>query len=449
MIVALQFILSISILVILHEFGHFLPARIFGMRVEKFYLFFDPYFALFKYKPKNSETEWGIGWLPLGGYVKISGMVDESMDKEQLAQEPKPWEFRSKPAWQRLIVMLGGVTVNFILGFFLLGMCLWIYDSRLLPNENAIYGIYTSDSGKLIGLKDGDKVLKYGDKKIKYLDIGRGSITKALLLGESNNITILRNNESLTITVPKDSIAKLGTKPYNSYPLYASRFPFVVREVKKDSPADKAGFLENDSLVALNGKPLQFFNDYLTTFQNNKKDTFNIEVIRSGTPVFLAVSPDTTLGQIGLAPFSDQRYFNYDTVHYFFGHAMVKGFDDGISFLSDQIAFFGKLIKGDLSFKENVGGFISISNMFPSSWNWEAFWKMTAILSLILGFMNLLPIPALDGGHVVFLLAEMVMRRPVNQKVLEVSQMVGFFILMSLLLYVNGKEVYELIIGKL
>lgn len=437
LIMALQLILSLSILVTLHELGHFWPAKKFGMRVEKFYLFFDAWFSV--YKVKKGETEYGIGWLPLGGYVKISGMVDESMDKEQLAQEPQPWEFRSKPAWQRLIVMLGGVTVNFILGFFLLSMGLFIWGKLYLPVENAKYGLMPSKLGEEMGLKPGDQVLQIGDQKLERFNAG--IIANKMLFDKQYDLVIRRNGQEMNLTVADSSVLKLPSQ--NRVPLYMPRTPFVIGRLLEGRPAAKSKqFEEKDSLVSINGKEVSFFDEFVDEIGQYKDETVAIGLYRNGVKKEVQVKTDS-MGKLGIAPFEPALFFDYKRQKYGFFESIPAGINTGVSFLGDQITAFGQMFTGRIKATESLGGFISIAKLFPTEWNWEHFWRMTAILSLILGFMNLLPIPALDGGHVMFLLYEMIARKPVSQKTLEVAQLIGFVLLISLLLFANGNDIYK------
>lgn len=439
-IMGMQLLLSLSILVTLHEFGHYWTAKKFGMRVEKFYLFFDAGFSL--YKKKIGETEYGIGWLPLGGYVKISGMIDESMDRETMAQPPQPWEFRSKPAWQRLIVMVGGVTVNFLLGIFLFAMLSWIYGDKYLPTENAVHGIAASDLAKEMGLQDGDKVLAIGDEPFDKFN--SGLVTGKMLLDKVFELSIERDGEKMTLIVPDSTVVKLTKYSKKKIRLFEPRIPFVAGVVVEGSPAEAAGFQKKDSIVACNETPTPFFNDFLALVSQEKDKDVKIDYYRNG--VLQSTTLHTTEeGKIGLGPYAPNYFFELDTIHYGFFEsypvAVVKSYD----FLANQIKAFGQMFTNRIKAKDSLGGFISIGQMFPPYWDWEYFWRMTAILSLILGFMNLLPIPALDGGHVLFLLFEIVARRPVNEKVLEYAQLVGIILLISLLLFANGLDIYGLI----
>ncbi len=439
LIIILQFILSLSILVTLHEFGHFLPAKWFGMRVEKFYLFFNPWFSL--YKTQRGETEWGVGWLPLGGYVKIAGMIDESMDTEQMNQPPQDWEFRSKPAWQRLIVMLGGVTVNFILGFFIFAMLLWIYGDTFLPMENAKYGIAVDEVGAELGLQNGDVILQVGDKP--YDKLSAGPLISEIVINLASDIKVRRNGEEITVTVPDSTASQLASRAKKAQ-ILAPRVPMVAGAVKKGMPAAEAGIKEGDSIIACNSIPTPYFDIFQKEVQRHKEEEITITLIREGNedPLNISVKPNEN-GIVGIAPYGPDRYFEMEQVRYSFFAAIPVGTYRAWDFLVTNVRAMGQMLTGTGRVKasESLGGFVSIAKLFDSQWNWQRFWQMTAILSLILGFMNLLPIPALDGGHAMFLLIEMVMRRPVPQKVMEYAQIVGFVILIALLVYANGMDI--------
>ena len=444
LIVILQFILSLSILVTLHEFGHFLPARWFGMRVEKFYLFFNPWFSI--YKVQRGETEWGLGWLPLGGYVKIAGMIDESMDTEAMNQPPQEWEFRSKPAWQRLVVMLGGVTVNFILGFFIMSMLLWIYGEKYLPTQNLTNGIAISQIGQEMGLKNGDKLLAIGDKEMP--NFNPRFLLKEIVINMATKIKVQRDGKDTIIVVP-DSVANKLASNKNQQLFCAPRVPVVVAEISKKSPADSAKIQKGDSIIACNGIPTQYFDEFQQEVVRHKSEKISITLIREGKPVNVDLVT-TDKGMVGIAPYGAERYYTYETKKYSLLAAIPAGIANGWDFLITNIKALGQMVTGSgrVNASESLGGFYSIAKLFPTEWIWERFWYMTAILSLILGFMNLLPIPALDGGHAVFLLIEIVMRRPVPQKVMEYAQVVGFVLLIGLLLFANGMDLIRYIRGE-
>lgn len=429
-----QLILSLSILVVLHELGHFIPAKLFKARVEKFYLFFDPWFSLFK--KKKGDTEYGIGWLPLGGYVKISGMVDESMDREQMAKPPQPWEFRSKPAWQRLIIMIGGVTVNLILGFLIYAMMLWHWGESYLPTKNLTYGIAVDSLAQSIGLRDGDMVLSVNHQPVENFK----AIPAEIILREATSIQVERAGKPLDIKIPtgfvREMIKKKGT-------LMEVRIPFTVDSVLPKSPAEKAGIRKGDKTLTVNGQPASYFHEFKKALQPYKNKTIPIQVLRDGDTLklFPQVSENGTLGMFPANPVKD---FKFATREYTFFEAIPAGFSKCISTLVKyvqqlRLIFVSKEVKAN----ESLGGFMSIGNLFPGYWDWSSFWEMTALLSIILAFMNILPIPALDGGHVLFLLYEIITGRKPSEKFLEYAQIIGMVILFSLLIYANGLDVWR------
>ena len=438
LLIIAQFLLSLSMLVLLHELGHFLPAKWFKTRVDKFYLFFDPWFSLFKFK--KGETEYGIGWIPLGGYVKIAGMIDESNDKEFLNTEPQPWEFRSKPTWQRLIIMLGGVIVNFVLGFFIFAMLLFFYGKQYLPNQNVPYGIAVLDSvGIKMGFKSGDVLQKIGDTPLENFE--ENTIRKKLLLDDASTVTVLRDRQSVTLTPAKELI---GTLARRKEPLFSVRIPMVVDTFLPNSPAVKAGIMKNDSIVMVNNDSIRFRDQVVERCIANKNKTIPVVVMRQNQPVTLNVALDSN-GQMGAVPKPLRRYCGFKCKKYSFLASFPVGISEGINVLTTQIKAFGSMSssKGHLKFSESIGGLGSIASLFPSTWVWEDFWRITALLSIILGFMNLLPIPALDGGHVVFLLWEMVTGRKPNDKFMEYAQTFGVILLITLMLYANGLDVFK------
>lgn len=437
-IMGMQLLMSLSILVTLHELGHLLPAKWFGMRVEKFYLFFNPRFELFK--RQIGETEYGIGWLPLGGYVKIAGMMDESLDKEASKNPPQEWEFRSKPAWQRLIVMIGGVTINFILGIFLLAMLAWQYGDEYLPTEELDYGISTSSLAQEMGFQDGDLVLAIGERELKEFNPGR--VSAAMLLDEEYQVKLRRAGEELILNVPDSSVLKIPRHNKKEGLLYNMRIPFVIGKVLDDSPAATAKLQEGDSIVAINGTPTHYFMEFKRTIKPYKDSSVIVSYYRDGVlqKTEVGTSENAT---IGVAPYGPDRYFEFKRKRYSLAESFPLAWTRSIQFMRDQIKGFGQMFTGRLKASENLGGMVSIGKMFPPYWDWEHFWRMTAILSLVLGFMNLLPIPALDGGHVVFLMYEMIARRPVSDRVLEVAQVVGLILVLGLILFANGNDIYQ------
>lgn len=430
-IIVSQFILSLSILIVLHEMGHFLAAKLFGMRVEKFYLFFNPGFSLFKIK--KGETEYGLGWLPLGGYVKISGMIDESMDKEQMKQPPQPWEFRSKPAWQRLIVMIGGVTVNLILGVVIYACVVYVYGEQYLPAKNAKYGIVADSTAMELGLQSGDKILTLDNHEIDNFN----QISLKLILDDVSTIQIERDGKNMELTVPEG----LKDKMVNSKGMITPRIPFVVAQFSKESVGKEAGLKKRDKIVGINDSTIMFFDQFKATLQNYKGDAILVNVIRDGKEERIKVTVPET-GLLGIAPLGDfeELGFEMNTIEYGFLASIPRGMEKAYETLNNYVKQIKLLFVLDKGY-EKLGGFITIAKIFPSEWEWEFFWNITAFLSLVLALMNILPIPALDGGHVMFLLYEMISGKKPSEKVMEWSTYVGIAILLTLMLFVNGNDV--------
>jgi regulator of sigma E protease len=426
----IQLLLSLSILIVLHELGHFIPAKIFKTRVEKFFLFFDVKFALFK--RKFGDTVYGIGWLPLGGYVKISGMIDESMDKEQMAQTPKPWEFRTKPAWQRLIIMLGGVTVNLILGFLIYIMILFVWGKNTLPNSAMPLGMGVSPLAKEIGFEKGDQILTVDGNPLEVaLDIN-----KMLLIRSVQEVEVERSNRrKVTLSIPEN----IGDRMFSSgqmgilYP----RFPAEIDSVLTDKNAYSAGFVAGDKIIAADNVIIEDWGE-LRDFNSNKSNqSVQYVVERNQTRDTLNLILDAE-GKMGVFP---RNSIKISQIELSLGQSIVEGFSYGYWTLYDYVAQFKYVFtkKG----ASQLGGFGAIGSLFPDSWDWRAFWASTAFISIILAFMNLLPIPALDGGHVMFLLYEMISGRKPNDKFMEYAQMVGFFLLLALVIYANGNDLFR------
>jgi regulator of sigma E protease len=433
-----QFVLSLSILIILHELGHFLPAKWFKTRVEKFYLFFDPWFSLVK--KKVGETEYGIGWLPLGGYVKISGMIDESMDKEQMKGPPQPWEFRSKPAWQRLVIMLGGVTVNFILGFLLFGMVLFVWGSEYLPTSNIPNGYYVDSLAMEMGLRDGDNILQIGDKSFDRYDIG--TFKKEVVINDAKEIKVKRDGNVINLPIDEKFVGKLSSYEYKDAILFLPRTPTIIKNLAKNAPAEKAGLRPGDQLIAINDQETPFYDQFFRIAQQNKGTELTLRYIRDGGEEEVRLTSNEK-GMIGFEAKNYLDLFDTEVQEYALGQAIPAGFVKGYDFLASQIKAFGKMFRGKIKATESLGGFGTISNLFPKVWSWEVFWHVTAVLSLILGFMNLLPIPALDGGHVMFLVYEVVTGRKVSDKFMEYATIVGFALVIGLVLFANGLDVFR------
>ena len=425
-----QFILSLSILIVLHEFGHFLPAKLFKTKVEKFYLFFDYKFSLFK--KKIGDTVYGIGWIPLGGYVKIAGMIDESMDKEQMAQPPQPWEFRTKPAWQRLIIMLGGVTVNFILGAVIfIGMLYYWGEAPKILADNKIKCVDTLATN--MGLMDNDKIIRVDGEPVVYFN----NIKIKMLMSEAETITVKRNGEELKLAVPFYFNKLIISKPEQGF--VKPRNEFVVDSVLKGMNAYNAGLRSGDKLIALNGESMIYFDEFQSKFKDNKGGEVDITVLRDGYEKELSVkvSDSSTIG-ISYNPYEG---LNVEFNSYTFFEAIPAGIIKGYNLLVLNIEQFGLMFSEKTEGIKHIGGFGTIAKMFNPYWDWQSFWAMTALLSIVLGIMNLLPIPALDGGHVMFLFYEMITGKAVSDKVLEYAQVVGFVMVITLLLYANGMDV--------
>jgi len=432
LIKASQFILSLSFLIVLHELGHFIPAKIFKTRVEKFYLFFDYKFSIFK--KKIGDTVYGIGWIPLGGYVKISGMIDESMDTEQMQQPAQPWEFRSKPAWQRLIIMLGGVIVNFILGGLIYIMITFVWGIDYVTPDGVKDGFAVNEIFKEYGFKDGDKITKFnGVEPLNVLDVNK----HLFLRGITSLEVIHESGNKETLAIP-ENIGSIMWENGVMQPFSARTLP-VIDTVIAESPAAKAGLLINDKIVSVNNTTVAYWQDFTKLIQQSENEV-NVTIERNGVAENITINPDEDR-TIGVSNFR-QNSVDYKHKKYTFLESISKGNSLAIWTLKDYIAQFKYVFtkKGATS----IGGFIAIGNIFPATWSWQAFWSITAFLSIMLGFMNLLPIPALDGGHVVFTLFEMITGRKPNDKFLEYAQITGFILLIALLLLANGNDVVKL-----
>jgi len=435
-----QLILGLSILVILHELGHFLAARAFGIKVEKFYLFFDAWnFSLFKFNYKG--VEYGIGWLPLGGYVKIAGMIDESMDTEQLAGPPQPWEFRSKPAWQRLIVMLAGITVNIILGIFIFWMLTIKYGETYTPNANIKYGIVPGTVGEKMGLKAGDIIYAVNGIPVKRFE----DLTSTDVLLNHSVLNVQRGTQKLDLTVPPGILNDLSDHDHG-IELFISRIPrikFTVDSVVAGSNAQKAGLMKGDSIVAINNQPIAFFDQLQAQLQVEKNSHIQLSVKRKDELKQLSaqVTPE---GTIGFAPKGDLP--KQDTVTYGFFGSLPVGASKAWGTFTDDAKGLGKVFKGDVKFNKAVSGPVAIATMFGSQIDWLRFWSLVGLLSMVLAFTNMLPIPALDGGHSLFLLIEMIKGKPLSDKFLERAQIVGFVLLVTLMVFVFGNDIVKQIV---
>ena len=485
LIKVIQLILALTILVVVHEFGHFITARIFKTRVEKFYIFFNPKFSLFRCKKVHGKwrfaffsknvpekyitheridpitnkkettyesidlstlssddwrtdedtTEFGIGWIPLGGYCKIAGMIDESMDLEQMKKPAQPWEFRSKPAWQRLIVMVGGVVMNVITAYIIFTGLLISQGTQYLPtSEVNKYGIQTSELAQEFGLKDGDKILSINGKYIEDFS----QITMEILLEDSEYIEVERDGEKVKVELPEDAVAKLVDAKTL---LISSRIPFVIGEVAEGSIAQQVGMQEGDRIVKINELDVPYFNDFTKNIANYVNQNVTIAAIRDNDTLTFDVqfSADAKLGVAVL------QMLEFKTQEYTFFQAIPEGFHKTGKELSDYWKQLKVIFKPSNKAYESLGGFISIGSIFPSTFDWVAFWRLTAFLSIILAVMNILPIPALDGGHVLFLLYEIITRRKPSDKFMEIAQTVGLFLLLALLIFANGNDIFRFI----
>lgn len=463
LIKAAQLITSLAILVTLHEFGHFIPAKLFKTRVEKFYLFFNPYFSFFRWKRVNGvkkkswfsksspsewsedpdTTEWGIGWVPLGGYVKIAGMIDESMDTEQLKNEPQPWEFRSKKPWQRLIIMIGGVTVNLVLGFIIYIGVVFTWGQLTLDQNKLQAGLGVHPYLSKYGIHSGDKVLTVEGKKPLNLD----EINKAILLRGARSLQVEHpDGKKQNIQLPQDIDHQLFQA--GAFPAFNLRSESLeVAEVSTASPAKRAGLKSKDIVYEVNGQNIRFYDEFQAALFQHKNQKVAIKVARNGNAkdtltLDVRVKSNGTVGILTNSKFIDQKALSEKK--YGFGQSLSIGMGYGYNTLSDYVSQFKFVFtkKG----ATQIGGFASIGNMFPPLWDWHTFWLTTALLSIILAFMNILPIPALDGGHVVFLLYEMITGKEAPQKVLEVAQYIGIFLLLSLMIYANGADLVRWLI---
>ncbi|MEL7587539.1 MAG: RIP metalloprotease RseP [Prolixibacteraceae bacterium] len=435
---AAQLIVSLSILVILHEFGHFAFARLFKTRVEKFYLFFDPWFSLFK--TKRGDTEYGIGWLPLGGYVKISGMIDESMDKEAMALPPQPWEFRSKKPYQRLLIMIGGVTMNFIFAFLIYIAVMYAWGTSYLPTENVKYGIAANETGEKIGLQDGDRILSVDHQ---YVDDFH-KIIPTVVLDNAKTIQVLRNGRQTDVEISTEDLALL----IKSKEVITYRIPFSVKigKVSDGFPAAKAGLKKGDVFLGLDGQKFEFYDQFEEYLLAHRGNAVAADIERDGQVMAIPVIPNED-GKLGFQrELADETldFLKLETTKYSFLESIPAGINRGVNTIKDYLKQFKLFFSPETKAYESLGGFIAIGNIFPGAWDWYSFWNMTAFLSIILAVMNLLPIPALDGGHVMFLLFEMVSGRKPGDKFLEYAQITGMVLLLALVLYANANDIIKL-----
>ena len=439
---ALQLIMSLSLLVIIHEGGHFLFARLFKVRVEKFCLFFDPWFTLFKFKPKNSDTEYGVGWLPLGGYVKISGMIDESMDTEQMKQPAKPWEFRSKPAWQRLLIMVGGVLFNFLLALFIYSMILFAWGDQYIKMQDVTMGMDFNETAKSIGFKDGDRLLSADGVAFTRYD---GDMLSKVV--DAREVSVLRDGQKVSVYIPEDMMQRLMK---DSIRFASYRFPYVIDSVSVNSPAAQAGILPGDSIVALDGKAISY-SDYRRAMADRKKNEIALQkdsidsrlitltYVRAGVTDTLTMRVDSAYMMGVTATLNLEKLLPMEKKNFGFFESFPAGISLGVKTLKGYVNNMKYVFSKEGA--KQLGGFGTIGSIFPATWDWHQFWYMTAFLSIILAFMNILPIPALDGGHVLFLFYEIIARRKPSDKFMEYAQMAGMILLFGLLIWANFNDI--------
>lgn len=446
---ALQLILALSLLVFIHELGHFLFSRLFKVRVEKFYLFFDWGFslimrpskfsnkkdkALIKLPAGKGETEYGVGWLPLGGYCKISGMIDESMDTEQLKQPAQPWEFRSKPAWQRLLIMIGGVMFNFILALFIYSMVLFTWGEEYIDLHQIKYGMEFNENAKALGFKDGDIILKVDDKEVHRLD---ADLLRAI--ADGNKVTVLRDGAEATVAIPESfGLLDMG----KDSPFMSLRVPADIDSIIPGKVAANAGMLGGDKIVSIGGMPITSFaglNKAMSKMKEEGRTNFDITVMRDSLVTLNAKADSTYMLGVMI------KSIDYPTVkvEYGFFESFHAGVEYGCNVLKGYVSDFKYVFSKEGA--QSVGMFGTIGSLFPASWNWHQFWLMTAMLSIILAFMNILPIPALDGGHVLFLLIEVISGRKPSDKVLEYAQMVGMLLILGLFILATYNDIMRFI----
>lgn len=431
-----QVLLGLSILIVLHELGHFWAARAFGIKVEKFYLFFDAWgVKLFKFNYKGCE--YGIGWLPLGGYVKIAGMIDESMDTEQMKGEPQPWEFRSKPAWQRLIVMLGGIIVNVVLGVFIFWMLTFKYGETFVDNSRLTDGIVPGIIGKEIGLEVGDHILEIDGEEVVWFN----ELTSPKVLMGGVDLTVQRGNELTTVHVPANILNSIADHDRNEFVTERTRLGSIVL-IAPGSLADEAGLQVGDSIIRINDKPFAFFDEFQTELFENKGGVVSLSLIRDTTTMNL-VSAVSDAGTIGIN-YSGRFDLPFEQFQYGFFEALPVGAAKAWGTVADNVKGFGKIFKGEVRADKALAGPVGIATMFGTEVNWLRFWTLVGLLSMILAFMNLLPIPALDGGHVLFLLVEIVQGKPLSDRFLERAQIAGFFIVVALMVFILGNDILKL-----
>ncbi|MDD3568994.1 MAG: RIP metalloprotease RseP [Bacteroidales bacterium] len=428
-----QFILSLSILVFLHELGHYFFARLFNTRVEKFYLFFNPWFSLFKLK--KGDTEYGIGWLPLGGYVKISGMIDESMDTDQMSTPPKPWEYRSKPAWQRFLIISGGVLVNFLLAIVIYTAVLYTWGEEFLPTKNVTHGVYCDPLAEEIGFRNGDKILSVDGKEVESFS----QIPLAIIIDGAKVVTVEREGEIVDVSIDPAFIPQL----LKTQMLFQPRTPLVIEYVAEGSAAESSDIRVGDKLLAINGQRALYFDEFRNAVMSSPNETLLITMERNGSPIELDVAVPET-GMVGIAPMSPYSYYELERIEYSLIGAIPAGIKSGVDTFSSYIKQLKLVFSPKTKAYESVGGFITIGSIFPKTWNWHFFWNLTAFISIVLAIMNMLPIPALDGGHMLFLVYEMVSGRKPSDKFMEYAQIMGMVFILALFVFANANDVIKL-----
>ena len=431
-----QFILSFSIIVVLHELGHFIPARLFGARVEKFYLFFNPGFSL--WKKKIGDTEYGLGWIPFGGYVKISGMIDESMDKEQMNKAPESFELRSKPAYQRLIVMLGGVIVNVILAIVIFIGIAWFWGDDFLPAKNLSYGIHPTEISKKMGLQDGDIIVSLDQKELKDFF----ELESKIVLEDPKTIQVKRGDTVLSLPIPKTIAAEL-MNANNTTAFVVPMFPVIVDSIGKTAVVVEGSFQKNDTLLSINGQSVKYQHEFIEV-KKKYSDSLVTILAKRGMDTVQIRTLINNKAQLGLFVKLPMQLFK--TVHqeYSFAEAIPTGIQRCFTTLDNYVTGIKQIFTGKVNPNDSLGSLISIGNTFPSQWDWERFWTLTAVFSIVLGFMNVLPIPALDGGHALFILFEMITGRKPSDKFMEYAQIAGMILMFGLMLYALGLDFWRL-----
>ncbi len=432
----LQLILALSILVLVHEFGHFLFARIFKIRVEKFYLFFDPWFSLFKYKPKNSDTEYGIGWLPLGGYCKISGMIDESMDKEAMKQEPQPWEYRSKPAWQRFFVIFGGVLFNFILAVVIYTGLLAVWGEEYIKNSDVTTGVRVNELAYEIGFRNGDRIISFEEHQTDNFQ----ELQVDLIRTQAKYAKVLRDGDTVTVNIDQSYIPAI----LNTRGMFDFGIPYIIEAIPDSSINAQSGLQPEDRILALNGTNSEYLLDALEFLGNHKGDSLVATVARGEEIMLIPIATDTA-GKMQVIPKSQlSDFYKVTERNYSFFTAIPAGFNKTIKTVGNYWKELKLIFSPKTEAYKSVGSFITIGSIFPSTWNWQIFWNLTAFLSVMLAVLNILPIPALDGGHLLFTLYEIITGKKPSDKFLEYAQTVGMLLLLALMIFALGNDFFRL-----